>query len=219
MTTRLALYNRALQMIGERGIASLSVNEKTRRSLDVVWDNGGVDICLAGAQWNFAMRTVRIDYDPSIEPDFGYQHAFNIPTDFIILSAFCADEYFRSPIRMYEEEVDQWYSDYDAVYVRYVSNDAAYGGDLGSWPDPFSDFVAAHFATEIVRDVTDNASVIANFINLSRPDHTIRGRKLLHAKSRNAMGNPSRSLAQGNWSQSRLGGGRRDGGSYNRLIG
>ena len=189
--------------------------------LDVVYDNGGFDECLSEAQWNFGMRAVQIDYDTNITPSFGYARAFNKPSDFIILSAFCSDEYYIVPKTNYVEEVDNWYTDIDKVYVKYVSNDASYGGNIGSWPALFADFVAAHFADKIVGKLTGNKSpeLIQRFFppNIK---HGIRAKALLNAKSRNAMGNPSKSMAQGGWSRARAGGnGRRDGGSSSNLTG
>ena len=220
MSSQLALYNKALLLCGERSLSTVSDAVESRRLLDVVWNNGGVNECLSEAQWNFAMRAVEITYDTSITTSFGYSRAFGIPTDFVVLSAMCSDERFRSPVLGYVEEAGYWYSDYDTMYVRYVSNDVSYGGDLSAWPAPFDDFAAAHFATKIVRKLTDDQTTISQFINLQAPSRTIRGQALKEAKSRNAMGNPTQMIAQGNWTKSRLSGGRRrDNGSYSNLTG
>jgi hypothetical protein len=219
--TRLSLYNDALLLAGERAITGLTVVEETRRLLDQVWNNQGVDACLEEGQWMFAMRTVRIDYDPGIEPDYGYSRAFDKPTDWILTSAFCSDEYFRVPILRYVDEAGYWYSDLDNVYVRYVSNDASYGADMSKWPPSFKDFVAAHFATQLVLKITNDERRLAMFVNPANPLHSIRGRALLRAKSRCAMAGPTQILAQGNWSLARTRGvNRRDGGGTSgNLIG
>ncbi len=167
------------------------------------------------------MRTVKIDYDSAITPTFGYKRAFNKPSDYIITCAFCSDEFFAVPHTSYVEEVDNWYSNIDTVYVKYVSNDSSYGGNIGSWPALFADFVAAHFAEKIVGKLTGNKSpeLIQRFFP-SNPRNGIRAKALLNAKSRNAMGNPSQSMAQGGWSRARSGGGsRRDRGSSSNLTG
>lgn len=220
-TSRLSLYNDALLMAGERAIASLTEETESRRLLDQVWNNNGVDACLEEAQWEFAMRTVRIDYDPGITPDFGYQRACDKPTDWILTSALCSDEYFKVPVLRYVDEAGFWYSDLDTLYVRYVSNDAAYGGDMSKWPRSFTDFVAAHFASKIILKITNDESRLSMFINNERPQHSIRGRALLNAKSRCAMASPTQLPASGNWSNARTRGvGRRDGGNISgNLIG
>lgn len=219
-TTKLGLYNKALQMAGERTLSSVSEDVEARRLLDVVYDNGGVDECISEGQWNFAMRSVKIDYDPAIEPDFGFRRAFTKPADHILTSAFCSDEFFRVPEREYVDEQDFWYAELDEVYVRYISNDSEFGGDKGGWPAMFTKFVAAHFASEIILKLTGDPVKLKLFVNPDNPKKSLRGRALLDAKSRNAMGNPSQKIAQGNWSSSRLRGwNRRDGGNPHSLIG
>jgi hypothetical protein len=213
-TTRLQLYNDALLLCGERSIASLTVNEETRRLLDQVWNNGGVDACLEDGQWHFAMRSVQIDYDPSIAPDFGYSRAFTEPDDWILTSAVCSDEFFRTPLTRYTYEGGYWYADLDQIYVRYVSNDENYGADLSKWPKSFTEFVAAHFASLVVLKISNDEARQRLFINPERPEHSVRGRALLKAKSRCAMTGPTQFPAQGQWSASRRRGMTwRDGGS------
>lgn len=221
MTSRLSLYNDALLMAGERALASLTENVEARNLLDQVWNNNGVDACLEEAQWEFAMRTVRIDYDPGITPDFGYARAFQKPTDWILTSALCSDEFFKVPVLRYVDEAGYWYSDLDSLYVRFVSNDAAYGGDMSKWPRSFTEFVAAHFASKIILKTSNDETRLSMFINTQRPEHSIRGRALLNAKSRCAMAGPTQMSATGNWSNARVRGvARRDGGNIGgNLIG
>jgi hypothetical protein len=219
--TRLSLYNDALLLAGERAITGLTVTEETRRLLDQIWNNQGVDACLEEGQWMFAMRTIRVDYNPSYTPDYGYSRVFDKPTDWILTSAVCSDEYFRSPILRYVDEAGFWYSDIDSIYVRYVSNDASYGSDMAKWPPSFKDFVAAHFATQLLLKITNDEKRLALFVNPARPLHSIRGRALLKAKSRCAMAGPTSFEAQGKWSLSRTrGSNTRDGGNTSgNLIG
>lgn len=219
-TSRLQIYNDACLMAGERSLANLTEDTEARRLLDQVWNNSGVDSCLEEGQWQFAMRTVMLDYDPSVVPPFGYNRAFNKPTDWMLTSALCADEFFRVPLTRYVDEAGYWYSELDQIYVRYVSNDAAYGNNLGIWPKSFQEFVSAHFATQIILKLSDNDSRWSKFVNPENPEHSVRGRALLKAKSRCAMSGPSTSVAQGNWTKSRTRGvNRRDGGGSSNLIG
>ena len=55
--TRLSLYNDALLSVGQAPLATLTDNVEGRNLLDQVWNNGGVNLCLEEAQWEFAMRT------------------------------------------------------------------------------------------------------------------------------------------------------------------
>lgn len=215
MTTRLSIYNAALQLAGERPLASLIEERKPRRTLDQVWNNNAVQACLEEAQWFFAMRTIQIDYDPDMAPPFGFARAFSKPDDWVLTSAVCADEFFRVPLTRYSDEAGYWYADVDTIYVKHVSNDAAYGMNLAMWPQSFADFVAAHFASKAILDLT-NDDQRQNKI------FAIRQKTLDQAKNKSAMTAPTSFPAQGSWSKARTRWmGRNDGGnnSGGNLIG
>ena len=80
MTTKLKLYNKALLYCKERKLASLTEEGKPRRLLDEVYDDS-IEYCLEEGLWKFATQTVRIDYDESIAPLYGYRRAFVKPSD------------------------------------------------------------------------------------------------------------------------------------------
>ncbi len=147
---QLTLYNEALLYCGQRFLASLTENQESRRLLDQVWATNGVRACLEMGQWFFAMRTVMIDYDPSVEPSFGYRRAFAKPNDWVLTSAVCQDEFFTAPLTRYSDEAGYWYSELDTIYVKYVSSSVNYGLNFGLWPESFFQFVAAYFASKIV---------------------------------------------------------------------
>jgi hypothetical protein len=217
VTTRLTLYNDALLLVGERFLSSLTEEREPRRLLDQVWSSGAINYCLEQGQWFFAMRTIQIDYDPSIEPTFGYNRAFQKPTDWVLTSSFASDEFFRCPLTRYVDEAGYWYAELDTVYVRYVSNDTGYGMDMNKWPDSFREFVAAHIASRIILKLSNSESKEKELKDM-------RKALLKNAKSRCAMADPTQFSAQGNWSKSRMRGGSRrgDGGNGNtsgNLIG
>ena len=95
--SQLSLYNGALTILGERKLSSLTENRETQYKLTDIWDNDAVNRCLQMGQWNFAMRAVQLDASPSVTPSFGYQYAFDKPTDYIRLSGLCTDEYYKNP--------------------------------------------------------------------------------------------------------------------------
>ncbi len=197
MTTQLSIYNDALLLVGERFLASLTEQREPRRLLDQVWASGGVKACLEEGQWFFAMRTVQIDYDPSIQPTYGYNRAFQKPADWVETCSVCSDEFFRVPLLQYVDEAGYWYSTLDTIYVRYVSVDSNYGMNLGAWPDSFREFVAAHFASRIILKLTNSSEGEMNMLKL-------RERLLKEAKGKCAMAQPTQFSAQGNWSKSRM---------------
>lgn len=220
-TTRFKVYNNALMLCGERSLASLSEERKPRRLLDQVWDSDGVRYCLEQGQWQFAMRTQRIDYDPDIEPEFGYRKGFNKPDDWVLTSALCSDEYFRVPLLAYADELDYWYADQELIYVKFVSDDEDYGENLAEWPATFCDYVDAYFASKVIMDLTSDKQRIQMLFG--RPgdiDGGELGRRLKIAKSRAAMTQPTQFPAQGGWNSARRGGRNRgDRGNPGSLTG
>ena len=212
MTTQLKLYNRALHLCGETALSSTSEERESRRLLDAVWDDNGVDYCLTAGQWNFATRTIQIDYDSGITIEFGYRYAFAKPSDYLSLIALSADEYFNTPLNQYNDEQDYWYADEQILYVKYVSNGASYGGDLTAWPAWFTDYVAAYFASKIVKKLTSDEG-----LRQSVKDELRRAE--FEAKNRDMQNSPARFLPQGSWTSSRQGRSRRDRGNRGSLIG
>lgn len=220
-TTRLDLYNKALLACGERFLATLAEDREPRRLLDHVWDTGGVDYCLEQGAWQFAMRTGRIEVDPSFTPDFGYRNAFEKPEDWVSTWGVCSDEYFRTPLNEYADEVGHWFADIEPIYVQFVSNDATYGADLSKWPASFADYVGNYFASKIVGKLGGDKSEQLRAL-LGPPGAPERGAlqiSLHKAKSLAARTQPARFPAEGSWTIARRGRTRRDGGNRGSLIG
>lgn len=219
MTTRLQIYNGALLLCGDRKLASLTENREPRHLLDDVWNDGGVRYCLEQAQWQFAMRSSRLDYNSSVDPDWGYQRAFDKPTDWVITSGVFQDEYMRSPLLQYADEVSYWFCDRDEIFVRYVSDDNAYGNNLAAWPATFADYVKAHFASKIIRKLPGGAEKVDD---ICHPKKGEAAKTLLVAKNKCAMANPATFPTRGTWAAARHRGqvrSYRDGGNTNNLIG
>lgn len=210
--SRLNLYNSALNHCGERKISSLSESVESRRVLDSAWDEGAVDYCLEAGLWKFAMRTVQIDYSPSVEPDFGYSRAFDKPTDFIRTAAVCSDEFFKVPLLEYVDEAGFWFTDLDTIYVRYISNDSAYGGDYSLWTQTFARYVAAHLASQAITKLSQDEAKWKKV-------EFIKDQALKDALSRDAQADPTKFPPQGSWVNARGRGRRRDGGNRGSLIG
>ncbi len=205
--TRLSIYNDALLLCGERPLASLTENREPRYILDQVWTNDGVDACLEDGQWYFAMRTIQLDYDPDIAPPFGFARAFDKPTDWLLTSALCSDEFFRSPLLRYSDEAGFWYADLDTIYIKYVSNDIGFGGDMSKWPRSFTEFVAAHFAYKVVLKISNDEDRLGKILAL-------RERLKRSARSKAALAEPTSIPPAGSWSRARMRiGFRSDGGS------
>lgn len=221
-TTRLKLYNGALLHCGERAIASLAVNEEGRVLLDNVWNDGGVQWCLEQGQWRFALRTSKFSYDTAVNPQFGLRRAFAKPTDWVVTSAVCQDEYFRVPLLQYADEAGMWFADLDDIYIKYVSSDASYGMNLSIWPYSFTEFVKAYFAWRISSKLSGGAALTERLWSETNPHRGVVPKMLLDAKNKDAMAGPTTFPAVGAWIRSRWGSrgtGGYDGGNRSSLIG
>jgi hypothetical protein len=199
MAEQLSLFNEALRECGQRRLSSLSEDTPARHYLDEVWDGGAIDHCLQQGLWNFAIRTVQFDYDPGIEPEFGYAHAFAKPADFMRLVQIGSNGYFAPPLNAYEDERGYWWANVDRLFVRYVSNGAEYGRDLSLWTPAFAKFLALHFAFEIAPRLSSGKS------DIDRLERRLR-RARTEARSYDALEEPTRFAPPGNWAAARRGG-------------
>lgn len=211
MTSRLQLYNAALLELGERALASLTENREPRRLLDQVWANGAVDFLLGAGQWKFAKKSVELAPETSYTPAFGYQKAYELPADFIRTTAVCSDEYFGTPLLRYSTERGFIFADVEPLYLSYISNDAAYGGNLALWPADFTAYATAYFAGKIASKLTQDKEEWKRLFALQKKCKA-------DALSSDAMESPTTFPPRGSWVSARLGrsGG---GGSRNSLIG
>ncbi len=226
-TTRLRIYNGALLLLGELGLdlsTGLDEDREARRLLDTVWNDDGVNYCLEQAQWYFAMRSTRLDFNPSVEPAWGYKRAFDKPNDWVLTSGVFQDEFLRTPLLQYSDESSFWYSDREEIFVKYISDDATFGNDLARWPSTFTDYVKAYFASRIVHKIP-NAVTKVEFL-LGPPGREDKGHlnhALLIARNKAAMTEPQTFPFRGFWPRARHAGSQqgtgRDGGNTNQLIG
>ncbi|QKJ88016.1 hypothetical protein PMPD1_3083 [Paramixta manurensis] len=197
MPSQLNVYNDSLRLVGERQLVSIDENREPRRLLDAVWD-GAVEYCLEQGQWNFAIRSQRLDYSPSVEPPFGYLRAFNKPDDYIRTVAIASDPYFNCPLLQYTDEAGFWFCDLDEMYIRYVSKDESFGKDTSLWPQTFRHYIAAYLALQI-------APRLKNDIDDDRLQKAYRMKKS-DALAKDAMQEATKRTPDGCWVNSRSGG-------------
>jgi hypothetical protein len=212
MTDKLSLYNGALNILGERKLASLTENREPRHKLNDIWDNDLIDRVLQHGQWNFATRTVELTASPSVTPSFGYQFAFDKPADHIRTVGVARDEFFDQPLLQYTDEASWWYAGIEVIYVRYVSNDIQYGSDFSLWPANFTEYVEHYMAYKVAPRLT----------GLDFSDTVVHGKMkaaLSEAKGTDAMESPAKFPPKGSWANSRQGVRTGDRGSRTKLIG
>lgn len=205
MADKLALYNQALGHLGERKLTGLSENREPRRVLDDFWDDTKA-YCLEQGIWNWAIRSIEIESDTGITPTFGFSNAFAKPDDWVRTAQVSAEPSFTSPLQRFNDEVGYWWSDCDPLYVRFVSNDAAYGNDLGNWTALFGDYVSLRLAVKGCFRITGSDARLEGLQKLEK-------RALSEARSKDAMAEPPGQMPTGSWVLSR--GGSRDRSMWN----
>lgn len=198
-TTKLKLYQEALRLLKERPLATISDNVASRRALDAAYDDA-VQFCLEQGQWNFAARTVALEDTVAIDPQFGYNHVFEKPDDFVRLMMISASgDLIGNPLQNYMDEGLYFHASVDPLYIQYVSNGASYGLDLTLWPQTFAKAVAAYLALDIGPTIT---SASDRDIERWQKDFLM---KIRDARSKDAMGQASRMLPPGRLTQDRMG--------------
>lgn len=201
-TDILSVYNGALRRLGARKLASLSENREPRRVMDDIWDGGDiVRSVLELADWNFALRAVESLHSSSIETGFGFSKAHTKPDDFIRLAALSFDDYFRQPLtdHQYTDEAGYWLTDWEVIYVRYVSSGDTFGFNSAAWSESFTDYLEAKMAWEACERLTNSTT---------KRDRLERDmmRFLSGAKSLDARGEGVKFPPTGSWVSARGGG-------------
>lgn len=159
MATKLGLFNGALRILKERKLDTVTDDEFKRYELDAEYD-AAIAIMLERGMWNFAMRTVAIDFDPGVDGDFGYRYAFEKPSDWVKTSKVSANPnmFPLMGANEYLHEGAYWWSNSTPIYVSYVSNGASYGLDLTAWPASFTRAVEFELALRVAPTVTSFTS-------------------------------------------------------------
>jgi|GEM_PF-1035970 len=191
------IYNDALFILGLDEITSNDDDSNRRTKLDTAINSDLVESVLEDTGWNFGLQSIKSDYDPSLEPEFGYERVHEKPIDMQILHGIFTDGYMESPLKSYKDEGDYIFCALDTVYIQYV--DDTFLSMPSDWPVYFRKLIAARLAK-------DTAMTLGGDQN--RADEEYRERKY-SAMSTDVMGSPPRTLSQGNWVGSRYRGGNR----------
>ena len=197
MTTKLSLYNNALTLhLGERKLSALTENRKPRRVLDQIWDSGFVHAVLEDGQWNFGTRTIQSDYNPDITPTFGLQYAHDKPTDWCRTIGISLDAFFNTSLLRYSDESTYIFTESQTIYLRYISDDASYGGDLTNWTEAMVSYAELKLASLAAKAITQSDETAERL--------TQKAEKAKRAaRSANSMNNPTKFMPLGTWARSR----------------
>lgn len=198
MPTQLEMYNLALSHIRETQLAAVDEAREARYVLDTFYTQDRKWMLEAGF-WKFALRTVKIDYDPDTAPTFGLSRVFNKPEDWVRTYVVSASEHLDPPLDNWLEEGNVFLADVTPIYVRYVSNSATgYGLDTDRWTarfiHAFSWRLAASIAPKIMGASESSKAGIREEAD----------RALKEALAFEAMREPTRRPSSGRWNADRF---------------
>lgn len=190
----------ALRLVKQRKIDTLTDDEWARYELDGEYDKC-LEYMLESGLWNFAMRTVAVDFDPATDPSFGFSYAFEKPDDWVRTAIVSGNPRMFPPLGAYEwlDETDYWSAHVTPLYVSYVSNGASYGLDLARWPATFERAVEFDLAYRIAPTVTGMTDKDSERLELRRH------RALKNAQSKDALNQAPKTRPPGRLVSSRRG--------------
>lgn len=135
---------------------TLTDDTPSRYTLDEIWDDDFRLLVLLSGFWNFATRSIQIEFTGDVDPDFGYRRAFSKPTDWVKTAAVSLDGDFSRPLNDYADEQDYWFAHVDTLFIKYISSDIEYGYDLASWPTNMTRFAYHLMAAEGCERITQS---------------------------------------------------------------
>lgn len=198
MADRLTIYQGALRLLGPSELASLSEDRPEKRKLDAAWSTC-IDHLLEQGLWNFAIRSVELAYDEDVEPRFGYDYAFSKPDDWVRTASMSTSVSYGDDFEEYEDENGYWHTSTDTLYIQYVSNDPAYGYNVGAWRQSFAKTLEAYLAFECGLPISADRG--------NRNDlYSLYEKRLARAKNLDAVDERVRKTPTGNLVNARLGG-------------
>lgn len=195
MSSKLAVYQEALEHLGLRPLSDISENVEPRRACDAAWDTT-LRFCLEQGFWKWAIRGVIMIAEEGIDTTFGYSTAYLKPDDWLRTYVISENENFEPALMRYSDENGYWFADADPIYVKYVSDDAAFGTNLTVWPETFAAYVAVRLARRICKRLTNSEDL---FQRLFKQEKMAKA----DAMSKDAInGGPARPPV-GTWASSR----------------
>lgn len=186
------IYNDALQIMGLDIISSLGDDSDRKVKLDRALNSNLVEMLLEDIGWQFALKSTMSQYDPSLEPEWGYSRVHAHPEDMHRLDGIYGDSYMRYPIRRYSDEDEKFFCDYEDIYVQYVSTNFLTGPS--NWPAFFKRLVAGRLAKDACAALEGADTDRADLEYDDRRDSAL---------SNDAVTSPPKIFTEGSWIRSR----------------
>jgi len=196
MASEVSIVNTALQLIKHsKQITSLTSGTKEANAAELIYDEMR-DLCLDMHHWNFATRRVKLAQLAEDEaPAFQWDHAYQLPADFIRVISIHEHDHGEDQIP-YRIEGFRIVTDADDIYLRYVARVE----DPNQMPPTFrralAKIIAAQLATALSSSVTLSKELFSQFHDQDLP----------FAKSTDAIQNMADQLPESDFIMARFGG-------------
>ena len=189
------IYNDALLIMGLEEITANTDDSNRRTKLDRTLDAGIVSELLEDTEWTFATTSTKSQYDPSVEPAWGYQRAHAKPDDMHRIAGLFYDEYMQQPLKLYTDEGNFFFTDQDEFILSYITTDFLI--NPSNWPAYFKRLVASKMANDAAPSLKKEGADLDNSIAQYE-------RRRSSSMSNDAMAAPPRKIANGKWAGSRF---------------
>ncbi|QIU92148.1 hypothetical protein [Yokenella regensburgei] len=162
MATRIEIINRALTKLGSDRLMSEADDNAASRAVAAIYD-GTLDNLLRTYRWSFAIKRMQLS-QLTEEPVFGYQFAYQLPSDCIRIDLITDYEHqdwwsygwecYHLPIPRYQVEGRKILTDMDTVYIRY----GARMPDPTTYDEAFTESMACKLAAELCETITQSST-------------------------------------------------------------
>lgn len=194
MPSKVDIFNLALRMVGGTTITSFSSGTPNSNIADDVYDETLQD--MLRYPWNFARKSKKLAQLVTT-PISGYDHAYNLPDDWVYSVALYGDDNEQAPIPMIESTLGNDHvlmSNHDEVWLVYVY----FMTDPNMMPADFRKALASNIAAYLAIDVVKDLSLYDRMEAKARRD-------TLRAKSTDALNSTPNERPLGSWVTSRYG--------------
>lgn len=203
----LPIYNDAAQILGKPHFTSIDDATVLKVMFDVARNSRLVDAMLEMTNWNWPTASAALEHNSRLEPQWGYQYTHEKPRDLHRLDGLFVDEMMQHALTRYQDEGINIYSNYQTVYIRYVSSD--YLHNIAKWPAHFRRLVAGRLAFDVRNDPRCELDPQRRAeVGL---EYEMRKQE---AESVDTMQSPPIVISEGSWARSRYYGGSRSRDDY-----
>ena len=191
--SEVAICNMALAQIGRGAqITSLDEASQAARACKLRYPYAR-DACLRAYDWNFAAKRAELA-ENATEPAFEYAHAYDLPSDCLIVRSI-----FEGETERWVVEGRQILTDMGApIYIKYTRRET----DTAQFDPLFVEALAARIASDIAIQLSESVSRAQGLWQTYQA-------KLIEARRRDAQEGQPEQFPQGSWLDARNGGGIR----------